>query len=397
MLRDADPHQANASKPFLKHLGPLLLLTLIFFLNFIARITLAPLVPNIEADLSLTHAAAGSLFFLISLGYFITLTGSGFISSRLNHKRTIVLSNTALGLVLIATAFCKGLWTIRLGLFLLGMTAGLYLPSGIAMLTALVSSRHWGKAIAIHELAPNVSFVAAPLISEAILLQFSWRIVFIFLGLAALTMSPLFARFSRGGQFLGEALSSLSVRKLFTNLSFWAMVLLFSLGVSSTLGIYTMLPLYLVTDHGMDRNLANTLIALSRIACVAMAFVGGWATDRFGPKQTIRVVLLLAGVLTLLLGAVSSSYILYIVFLQPLVAVCFFPAGFAAMSLITSPKLRHIAVSLTVPMAFLFGGGLVPILIGFVGDMASFAVGISMIGGLIITGSILSGLLKFND
>jgi NNP family nitrate/nitrite transporter-like MFS transporter len=97
------------------------------------------------------------------------------------------------------------------------------------------------------------------------------------------------------------------------------------------------------------------------------------------------------------LGAVSSSYILYIVFLQPLVAVCFFPAGFAAMSLITSPKLRNIAVALTVPMAFLFGGGLVPILIGFVGDMASFAVGISMIGGLIITGSILSGLLKFND
>jgi NNP family nitrate/nitrite transporter-like MFS transporter len=264
MLRDAGPHQVNASNTFLKHLGPLLLLTLIFFLNFIARITLAPLVPNIEADLTLTHAAAGSLFFLISLGYFITLTGSGFISSRLNHKRTIVLSNTALGLVLIATAFCKGLWTIRwtirLGLFLLGMTAGLYLPSGIAMLTALVSSRHWGKAIAIHELAPNVSFVAAPLISEAILLQFSWRIVFIFLGLAALTMSPLFARFSRGGQFLGEALSSLSVRKLFTNLSFWAMVLLFSLGVSSTLGIYTMLPLYLVSDHGMDLSVGGQRI-----------------------------------------------------------------------------------------------------------------------------------------
>ncbi len=46
-----------------------------------------------------------------------------------------------------------------------------------------------------------------------------------------------------------------------------------------------MLPLYLVTDHGMKRNWANTLIALSRIAAVATTLVGGWATDRIGPKQ----------------------------------------------------------------------------------------------------------------
>ncbi len=278
---DARRSENNSSESFLNQFGPLLILTSIFFLNFVSRITLAPLTPNIEIDLNLSHTDAGSLFFLISLGYFISLTGSGFISYRLNHKRTILLSNTALGFALIGTAFCVGTWTIRLGLFIVGIAAGLYLPSGMAMLTSLIPARRWGKAIAIHELAPNLGFVAAPLVSEAVMVWFSWRAVFLLFGCVTLIMSPVFYYYSRGGEFRGEAPNFVSFRQLFGNLSFWVMMLLFSLGIISTLGIYTMLPLYLVTEHSIDRNVANTLIALSRISGVIMAFVGGWATDRF--------------------------------------------------------------------------------------------------------------------
>ena len=175
------------------------------------------------------------------------------------------------------------------------------------------------------------------------------------------------------------------------------MVFLFSLGICSTLGIYTMLPLYLVAEHAIDRNLANTLIALSRLSGLIMAFAGGWASDRFGPKWTLKIVFLITGFMTVLLGIVPGSYIPIIVFLQPLVAVCFFPAGFAALSFIVPPKSRNIAVSLTVPLAFLVGGGMVPIFIGIIGDIRSFALGIVICGGLITAGSIFTGRLKFHD
>jgi len=402
MVNSLEPSAAmsgedNSSGSFLNQLGPLLILTSIFFLNFTSRITLAPLTPNIESDLNLSHADAGSLFFLISLGYFISLTGAGFISYRLNHKRTILLSNTALGFALIGTAFCEEVWAIRAGLFMLGITAGLYLPSGMAMLTSLIPARRWGKAIAIHELAPNLGFVAAPLVSEAVLVWFSWRAVFLLLGCVTLIMSPVFYYYSRGGEFRGETPNFVSFRQLFGNLSFWVMMLLFSLGIISTLGVYTMLPLYLVTEHSIDRNVANTLIALSRISGVIMAFVGGWATDRFGSRQTLRIVLLLTGLVTLFLSVASSSYILYFVFLQPLIAVCFFPAGFAALSLIVPVELRNIAISFTLPMAFLIGGGLSPVFIGIIGDISSFALGIAICGGLITAGAIFTGSLKFHD
>jgi NNP family nitrate/nitrite transporter-like MFS transporter len=391
---DTDP---QAQKAFLTQLTPLLLLTSIFFVNFIARIILAPLMPSVKVDLGLNHAEAGSLFLLISLGYFTTLLASGFISSRLTHRQTIMFSGIAMGIALFITSFSTNLWGIRLGLIAMGMAAGPYMPSGLATLRTLFKYRHWGKALAIHELAPNLSFVLAPLVAEIVLYWYSWRTVFMILGFAAFMLAVVFARFGRGGDFRGESFKFDSFRLIFTNRAFWIMVVLFSLGISSTLGIYTMLPLYLVTDHGMDRNWANTLIGLSKIAGVGMALVGGWATDRFGPQRILRIVFVLTGMLTLFIGLAPQTWVATAIFLQPIMAVCFFPAGFAALSLVSSAGERNLTVSLTIPMAFLIGGGAVPALIGFIGDVHSFGWGIAMVGGLIMTGTIFSGFIKLQD
>ncbi len=390
-------NQTEAPLTFRAQTAPLLLLTSIFFANFLARIALAPLMPGVESDLNISHAEAGALFFLISLGYFTALLASGFISSRLTHKQTIILSGSALGLVLLLTSFSSGLWNMRLGVFMLGIAAGPYLPSGIATLTTLFESRHWGRAVAIHELAPNLSFVLAPLICEGILYWYSWRAVFRVLGIMALLLAAAFARYGRGGAFHGEPVRYASFSKLLSNPAFWVMVVLFSLGISSTLGIYSMLSLYLVTEHGMARNWANTLIALSRVASIGVTLAGGLATDRFGPRRVLRIVFLLTGLMTISIGIASTSWVTAAVFLQPIMAVSFFPAGLAALSMVSSAKQRNIAVSLTVPMAFLIGGGAAPTFIGFMGDVYSFGSGIALVGGAVLAGFFVSGYLRFKD
>ena len=79
------------------HLIPILILTVIFLVNFLNRIVLAPLLPAIEKDLGLSHTAAGSFFLLMSLGYFVSLLGSGFVAARLTLRRTVLLSSFILG------------------------------------------------------------------------------------------------------------------------------------------------------------------------------------------------------------------------------------------------------------------------------------------------------------
>ncbi|MDJ0816841.1 MAG: MFS transporter [Desulfobacterales bacterium] len=388
---------AEVPERFTALLTPLLLLTSIFFVNFISRIALAPLMPKVKAELALSHAEAGSLFLMISLGYFATLLASGFISSHITHRRTIMFSSMAMGAALITTSFSTGIWGMRVGLILLGMAAGPYMPSGMATMTTLFHFRHWGKALAIHELAPNFSFILAPFVAEVVMYWFSWRTVFLVLGVVAFILAAVFARYGRGGEFRGESIKLSSLRQLLSRPAFWIMVVLFSLGISSTLGVYTMLPLYLVTDHGLDRNWANTLIAFSRIAGLGVALIGGWATDRFGPLKILRIVFALAGLLTILIGLTPQTWVAVAIFVQPIIAVCFFPAGLAALSMVSSASERNLTVSLTIPLAFLMGGGAAPALIGFIGDMHSFGWGIVLVGGLILTGSIFSGFVKLRD
>jgi len=389
----AEAEDSGSTESFKSNLGRLFLLTLLFYMNFMARIVQAPLMPAIEKDLNITHAEAGSLFLILAIGYFITLMGSGFVSARLTHRWTMVLSIVCAGGTLLATAASEGVWGIRFGLFLTGLSTGLYLPSAIAAITEFMSPRHWGKAIAIHEVAPNLAFVTAPLFAEAVLGGSSWKTVLTVLGVAAFLSGIIFALFGRTGASAGEAPNLRSIGALGRQPSYWLMILLFGLGISGSLGIYTMLPLFMVNAHGLERDFANTLLALSRVPGVLAAFGSGWFTDRFGPKRTILGVLVLNGLLTMVLGLVSTDWLPYLVFIQPALAVCFFPAGFAAIGLVAPPGARNIAVSMVTPFGFILGAGAAPALIGWAGHLHSFCVGFLLVGALIVVGALMCRFL----
>ncbi len=384
----------NGPLPFSAAFPALLLMTGLFYINFIARISLAPLLPSIEQDLGFTHGESGALFLLVSGGYCVAIICSGCISSRINHRGAIFFSAAGLGLSLIWIALSHSLPALRVGLLLMGAAAGFYLPSGIATLTSLINPRDWGKAISVHELAPNLGFVTAPILCEILFLQLSWRGIMGLLGLASICVGIAFAIMGKGGNFPGQAPSIRATRTLFSVPSFWIMVVLFSLGITGSLGIFSMLPLYLVAERGIERNWANTLIALSRLSGVFMVFIAGWVNDRLGPKSTLIWVMGLTGLCTVCLALVPDRFLVVPLFLQPMAAVCFFPPAFAALARVGPAETRNVSVSFTVPAAFLLGGGVAPITIGAMGDAWSFSIGMGLLGTLILCGTMLAARLK---
>lgn len=381
---------------FLRQVGPLSFFVLIFFINFCGRMIFAPLLPSIEKELGITHGRAGSFFFLMSAGYVLGLLGSGFLAARITHKITITISAIGVGLALLGLSFANSLWMISTVLMMLGFTAGLYIPSAIAAITARVDRPRWGTAIAIHELAPNLAFFAAPFIAEAFLKSSSWRTALAALGSASLLTGVAYFRFAKSGEFRGAAPGS-NASLLFRTPSFWLMLMLFGLGVSTTIGVYAMLPLYLVSERHVEQSWANTIVALSRSHGPVMGFLGGIVSDRLGPKRTIVISLTCTGIATLLLGPVPIGWLNGVVFLQPLLAVWFFPAAFAAVALITPPAARNLAVSFTVPAGYILGGGAVPTFIGTMGDAGSFATGYVVTGLLILSGGALALLLRLPE
>jgi hypothetical protein len=85
-------------------------------------------------------------------------------------------------------------------------------------------------------------------------------------------------------------------------------------------------------------------------------------------------------------GLVSTVWISIVVLFQPLLAVWFFPAAFAALAATTPAAARNLAVAFTIPCGYLIGGGVVPTFISIMGDTGSFALGFIVMGTLILLG-----------
>jgi NNP family nitrate/nitrite transporter-like MFS transporter len=365
---------------FRSMLWNILSLSVLFFFTFIARFIFSPLMPVIESELGITHSQAGSLFLMISLGLFAGQVFSGFLSSRVNHRVALALATLGTGAALMSINLTSSFWILRTIMVFLGMAAGLHMPSAMATITAMVDRKEWGKAMAVHQAAPPLSLVLGPLLIIWLLDPLSWRDILTVIGGIAIVIGLLFLSFGRCGEFPGDPPRPALLKTLISRLSFWVMVVMFALAMSGTIGIYTMLPLFLVNERGFDADQASSLLGLSRVAGLFMPFVAGWLTSRLGEKRVIFLIMILSGLSTIMLGILSGMVLISIIFIQPAILGCYFTAGFAALARIVQPHLRSIAASFTTPAAFLIGGGLFPAVLGYMGQAYSFGLGITLTG-----------------
>lgn len=370
-------------------------LAFLFFLNFLSRVLFSPLLPLIKEEFQLNNSQSGSLFFFITMGYMISVGMSGFVSARINHANTIFLSSCGAGGVLLLVPLSTSFASLCLSLFVLGLVAGLYLPSGLRTIFASVPTSFLARGIAIHELAPNLGFIMAPLVWQAASLYLSWRGCLFMVG-ALLGLTGIVYRFS------GYPLKSRGVRPsrrllrlLLGNYRFWLLVFLFSFAICSTLGMFAMLPLFLVSNHGMSTQTANYIVAATRGLSLFTPFLGGWLGDRFGNSVVMTTVLLSVGVLTVCIGLSSGKTLIVLITLQAMVAVCFFPSGLAVLSSFTVEGQSSAALPFCIPLAFMAGGGLIPLLIGIIGDVTSIGTGIAVAGGgIFVAGCAALALLR---
>lgn len=396
-MEEIGTHDCPMPEPFRARVGLTLFLAWLFYLGFVTRIMFAPLLPAIEQDLGISHGQAGSLFLMMSIGYLLAPLCSGVISSRINHRGTLMVSAWMVGLVLIPFGFSEGLWAVRVLLLLIGLAAGIHLPSAIATITAEIRKDDWGKALSVHQAAPPLSFVSAPLIATLLLGWFPWRMVLIVWAVIALASALAYSFAGRGGDFPGMLPNFENVRVVLAKPSFYLMVLMFAMAMGGNAGIYAMLPLFLVNDHGMDLARANTLIGLSQTTGLVMVFLAGWITDKIGQKPAMAMTLLAAGLSTVLLGVVNGGWLVAVIFIQPAVLSSFFPAAFGALSRIAPPSMRSVTNALGPPTAFLIGGGILPAVIGYMGETCTFSAGIILAGGFMLAGPVLVYFLRLGQ
>ena len=368
-------------------------LTGMFFLNIVSRLMLGPLLPIVEEEFGFRHGAAGSLYFFIAVGYCAGLYLSGYLAWWFNHRVTIAISSIMLGSALLLIYWTPSLSGMRVALTLLGVGSGLYLPSGIAALTENTREVAWGKALAIHELGPNLGYICAPLLTEVLLGFFSLRGVLGALGVQAILLGVIFLLSGLGESSRGHPPSRATMALLVRDRALWGMAGLFAVSIGVGLGLYMMLPLFLINQVGLDRFSANVITGLTRVSGLFSVFVSGALADRLGRSRTVAISLAGAGVCAIAFAFFRGPWITPpLIFLQAAFAAAFYPAGFAMLSTVFPLPLRNVAVSMIMILGFLVGAGGVPPVIGYLADSYSFSFAFSAAGLATLASAYLLGV-----
>jgi NNP family nitrate/nitrite transporter-like MFS transporter len=380
-----------------KNLPTIMLLVAVLFFLFVARVIFSPLLPTIEENLDLSHAQAASFFLFITIGFSIMIILSGFIASWISHRLTILLSLliAVMGTALIAASTSSV--GIRVGLIMLGIGAGLYPPSGIPTITSLVEQKDEGKVLTLHEIGPNLGLVIAPIIVAALLPAISWRWILVIVSSMGIIVGTLFFLFARGGEFHGEPPVFYNASIILSRRSFWIATCLLALGAGASIGVYSIMPTYLVAERGLDQGLVNTIVGLSRISGLLVIFFVGALVDRVGAQRFIFAVILCSDVMTALMSVKSQGVLIAVVFAQPVLITSFFPAFFTAASRIAPRRVHNLTISFLLPIGYSFAAGVLPVLLGLLGDRASFAFGFLIYGILLVAASVLPFFLDLME
>ena len=373
---------------------PLLVFWCLWFLNFSTRAAFAPILPLIEDYLSLSHGKAGGLFFSLSIGYSLSVLVVGRFAHILGYKRLVVAGFIGTCLVFVGIQWAGDYLTFHILFFLLGIATGPYLPSIIPIITETYDYRHWGKAIGFHDSAASLSFFAIPILVAFGLRFLSWQQLLLILGIASLLLPIYFWKVSvepkkempwSDGHYVD----------LFKKKKIWIMGLFWVFAAASCIGIYSVVPLYLIKERGIELHFANTLFGVSRFAGVFVSILIGFLTDRYGYRRMLTASLLATGLSTICLSAAPTlPLILITLLLQATFSLAFFPVGLVAISKFTSLSERSMATGVILSVGVIFGMGSTPLVLGVIADHFSFKVGILGLGVLTTLSSFAVRLLE---
>lgn len=365
---------------FVPYIPFLILISFISFLNILARIIFPPLTPYICEEMHLCHADTGNLFFILSVGFAITLFASHFMSSKTTHKMTVLFSILSTGFALLLTSYAETFNFFRWSLFIVGLCSGLFIPSAVAMIREAVSGEHLGKAFGIFATSQSVAFILGPMIVKYAITYFTWQQILNGFGLFSSLMSVGLFFFMKKGHTKGDSISISFMRNVFSWPSFWILMILLCLANGLNIGIYNMAPDYFQRHNLLDSGAVYNLTIIARILSVLTAIVAGIFADRFGLKRSMVITFVFCGALTSLMGTMTPSSSLLLFCLQSPIAACLMPLIHFAMATIVSPLKNAALVSISAPFGFFMGAGVVPQVLGFLGDFNLYAQGFILFG-----------------
>ena len=323
---------------------------------------IAPLLPEMASDLSVSLASAGQLVTVFALTHALSSPVLTALTGSVDRRRLLIasmLAFAAANFVAWSADDYAGLMTTRI---LLAVAAGLYMPSASALAGVVVEPSHRGTALAIVTGGSSLAVALGVPIGALVGSHFGWRPNFAAVGVMALIAAVgLITGLPRD---IATRLPVASLRERLDVARQPAVLLaLLStiLWATGAFTVYTYFTSYLVNATGMTGTTVSAVLFVWGVAAVVGLRLGGRLSDRLDPLPVIAtslVVLTLAFVSlstspVLLSPAAALPLILLAIVLWGVSAWAFFPAQQARLIGIAGTKVAPVALSLNASFQYL--------------------------------------------
>jgi MFS family permease len=272
------------------------------------------LLPTLFGDLQrafhvslLDVLAVSNLMYLV---FGLAAIPAGYLADRVGSRTMLLVAAGGCGLALTLVATAQTFPVLGAALVLLGLSAGIYHPSGLSLLSRGVISGERGRAIGIHGVGGNFGEALAPFWAGLFAAQLGgWRWAFasaavlsfgcVVLALTLPAAAPVHDH-HRPTLRQGLAGAQTALRSFWASRPLrWLLLATFAGGFVYR-GVFTFLPLHLSSSAGGTLG-ASSLMSLVLLAGIFAQRFGGELADRL-PRERLFLteVALLAPVLVLL-------------------------------------------------------------------------------------------------
>lgn len=383
-MHEESAHTGQDRKSSIVMIG--MLLVAVFF-SMIARAVFSPLMPSVQDELGISLATAGSLFLLVNVSFAVSMLCSGFLASRIGHGLTVVASLAVVAVGLFVSAIATGIVLISMGMIFIGLGAGIYPASGIAMINRKIGPARRTAAFAIHETGPNFAMFMAPVIVLVTEPLIGWRGVLMFMGIICCIATVAFWRWGVADSGVGAAPNFSTIGTIMKLRSTYVGMIVLTAAVAGLHGIYAIVPAYLVAQSSHSVQEVNFLLMASRLVSVAVLLFAGVIVTYIGKRRMLIGSLAFTAVCTVMIGFFDGWILNACVIAQPALVAAMFPPLLSSIADIGDSRYQNITYSLIITIGISVGAGGVPALLGTLGD-----IGLGWLGFVLLCGFMLSAV-----
>ncbi|WP_454721066.1 MULTISPECIES: MFS transporter [Cupriavidus] len=322
----------------------------------------APLLPSLAADLSVSVESAGQLVTVFALAYGLSSPVLTALTGGLSRRTLLLSSMAAFTLANLLAWAAPGYWALMGARVLLAFSAGLFVPGAHALASAIVPPERRGRALAVVNGGISIAIALGVPLGAIVGHRLGWRMTFV--SVAALSAIATVGLLRGLPKHVGSGVPTATLRerlRVARQPAVLLTLLVTALWATGAYVVYTYLALFLSTVTGLEGARISAVLFLWGVAAAAGVVTGGTLNDRLGSGAVIvpMIGFSVLAFLTLSASAYGLSPVAARVPVLIAIAVwgvahwAFYPAQQARLVAVAGLKVAPIVLSLNASFMYL--------------------------------------------